>query len=84
MMGESEYNSQIETIASLITADNLPIDEQDLKKLQKYREYAIKNFNLSDNVALQIVYDALLYLKLKESSDFDPLQEGDKFGGGFS
>ena len=83
-MDESEYNSQIEKIASLITEDKLSLDEQDPKKLQKYHEYAKKNFNLNDDTALQIVYEALLYLKMKQSSDFDPLQEGDKFGGGFS
>jgi len=81
---ESEYNSQIDKIASLITKDKLSLDEQDPKKLQKYHEYAKKNFNLNDDTALQIVYEALLYLKMKQSSDFDPLQEGDKFGGGFS
>ena len=83
-MDESEYNSQIDKIASLITEDKLSLDEQDPKKLQKYHEYAKKNFNLNDDTALQIVYEALLYLKMKQSSDFDPLQEGDKFGGGFS
>jgi len=28
--------------------------------------------------------EAFLYLKLKSAKDFDPLQEGDKFGAGFS
>ncbi len=83
-MDESVYNSQIEKIANLITEDNLSIDEQDPKKLEKYHEYAKTNFNLNDEAALQLVYEALLYLKLKNSDSVDPLQEGDKFGAGFS
>lgn len=83
-MDESVYNSQIEKIANLIIEDNLSIDEQDPKKLEKYHEYAKTNFNLNDESALQLVYEALLYLKLKNSESVDPLQEGDKFGAGFS
>ncbi len=83
-MDESVYNSQIEKIASLITEDNLSIDEQDPKKLEKYHDFAKTNFNLTDEAALQLVYEALLYLKLKNSDSVDPLQEGDKFGAGFS
>jgi len=83
-MDDSVYNSQIEKIASLITEDNLSIDEQDPKKLEKYHDFAKTNFNLTDEVALQLVYEALLYLKLKNSDSVDPLQEGDKFGAGFS
>ncbi len=83
-MDESVYNSQIEKIASLIIEDNLSIDEQDPKKLEKYHDFAKTNFNLTDEAALQLVYEALLYLKLKNSDSVDPLQEGDQFGAGFS
>jgi len=83
-MDDSVYNSQIEKIASLITEDNLSIDEQDPKKLEKYHHFAKTNFNLTDESALQLVYEALLYLKIKNSDSIDPLQEGDKFGAGFS
>lgn len=83
-MDDSVYNSQIEKIASLITEDNLSIDEQDPKKLEKYRDFAKTNFNLTDESALQLVYETLLYLKIKNSENIDPLQEGDKFGAGFS
>ncbi len=83
-MDDSVYNSQIEKIASLITEDNLSIDEQDPKKLEKYHDFAKTNFNLTDEAALELVYEALLYLKLKNSDSVDPLQEGDKFGAGFS
>ncbi len=83
-MDDSVYNSQIEKIASLITEDNLSIDEQDPKKLEKYHDFAKASFNLTDEAALQLVYEALLYLKLKNSDSVDPLQEGEKFGAGFS
>jgi len=83
-MDDSIYNSQIEKIASLITEDNLSIDEQDPKKLEKYHDFAKTNFNLTDESALQLVYETLLYLKIKNSENIDPLQEGDKFGAGFS
>ena len=83
-MDESEYNSQIEKIASLMTDDKLSADEQDPEKLKKYHDYAKTNFKHNDESAIQLVYEALLYLKLKDSTSADPLQEGDKFGVGFS
>ena len=78
------YNFQIEKIASLITQDKTSLDEQDLAKLQKYVDFAKKNYNLKDEAALQIVNEAFLYLKLKSAENIDPLQEADKFGAGFS
>ena len=83
-MSDSEYNSKIEKIATLIIQDKISIDEQDPKKLQKYYDFVKTNFNLEGDEAIQIVNEAFLYLKLKNSSDVDPLQEGDKFGAGFS
>lgn len=63
-MDESEYNSQIKKIASLMTGDKLSPDEQDPQKLKKYHDYAKTNFKLNDESALQLVYESLLYLKL--------------------
>ncbi len=83
-MSDSEYNSKIEKIASLIIHDNISVDEQDTKKLQKYYDFVKTNFNLEGEEGIEIVNDAFLYLKLKNSSDVDPLQDGDKFGVGFS
>lgn len=83
-MDESEYNKQIEKIATMMTQDKISPNEQDPKKLEKYHYFAKKNFNLKDEAAIQLVYEALLFLKLKESESVDPLQEGDKFGAGFS
>jgi len=83
-MNEDEYNSQIEKIASLIVEDKISIDEQNPDKLQKYYDFVKTNFKLEDEAVTQLVNEAFLYLKLKTSSDVDPLQEGDKFGAGFS
>ncbi|MDE1863242.1 MAG: hypothetical protein KGI33_10045 [Thaumarchaeota archaeon] len=78
-----DHDSRIERIASQIISDNTSPDEQDPSRLQKYRDYARDNFHLDENDAALLVNEAFLYLKLK-SSDFDPLQEGDRFGAGFS
>ena len=83
-MSESDTNLQIEKIAKLMEADNISPDEQDPKKLEKYHEHAKQNFGTNDEASLQLTYEALLYLKLKNSDSVDPLQEGDKFGAGFS
>ena len=83
-MNDSEHNSQIEKIASLITDDKISLDEQNHEKLQKYYDFVKTTFNLDGDAAIQIVNEAFLYLKLKTSSDVDPIQEGEKFGAGFS
>lgn len=79
----STRESQIEKIASMIVSDKISPDEQNPEKLQKYYKYAQTNFHLKEEDAVMLVHEAFLYLKLK-SSDFDLLQEGDKFGAGFS
>ncbi|MGI0087628.1 MAG: hypothetical protein ACREBI_06670 [Nitrosotalea sp.] len=83
-MNESEYNSQIEKIALMITEDNMSLDEQDPMKLQKYYDFVKKHFHMSEESAIQLVNEAFLYLKLKKSDSIDPLQHGDEFGAGFS
>jgi hypothetical protein len=83
-MENPEYNSQIEKIASLIAKDKLPFDEQNPIVLKKYYDFVKTNFNLDGEAAVQIVNEAFLYLKLKTADSIDLLQEGDKFGAGFS
>ena len=83
-MDEEIYNSQIEKIAGMLVEDNISIDEQDPAKLQKYKEKAMSVFNLRDEDAMKMVYEALLYLKLKNSPEGDPITKGDQFGAGFS
>jgi len=84
MMDENQYNLLIEKIANSMEMDALPIDEQNLQKLQKYKDQVKSNSNLNDEETMRIVYESLLYLKLKNSDSGDPLQKGDEFGAGFS
>lgn len=83
-MEDSEHDSQIEKVASLITKDKTSLDEQSPQNLQKYHDFVKTSFNLDDESAVQLVNEAFLYLKLKNSDSIDLLQEGDKFGAGFS
>ena len=79
-----ELNSHIEKIASMLEEDKVSLDEQNPQKLQKYVSYAEKNFGMNQFDSIQLVNEAFLYLKLKSSKDYDILQEGEKFGAGFS
>jgi hypothetical protein len=83
-MDEAQYNSQIEKIANMMLKDNVSMDEQDPDKLQKYKEQTVSDCNMTDDDALKVAYEALLYLKLKNSDGADPIQKGDQFGAGFS
>ena len=83
-MSEDEHNQRIETIANQIIQDKTSLDEQDPQKLQKYYDYVKTNYQLEGEPAMQLVNEAFLYLKLKESKDADPIKEGDQFGAGFS
>ena len=83
-MDDEQHNSQIEKIANMMLKDNVSMDEQDPDKLEKYKEQTISDCNLSGDDALKIAYEALLYLKLKNSNDADLIQKGDQFGAGFS
>ncbi len=83
-MAESEYNSQVEKLSSLMSEDKLSPDEQDPNKLKKYHDFAKANFKTNDEAALQLVFEALLYFKLQNVDAGDPLQETDKFRVGFS
>ena len=64
-MDEKQYNSQIEKIANMLVDDNVSFDEQDFKKLEKYQKQTIADCKLSEDDAIKLVYEALLYLKLK-------------------
>ncbi|MGI0066601.1 MAG: hypothetical protein ACREA5_04555 [Nitrosotalea sp.] len=83
-MNDAQYNSQIETIATIILKDKISLDEQDEDKLKKYHDLVKKQFHLQDESAIQLVNEAFLYLKLKGADSADPLQHGDQFGAGFS
>ncbi len=83
-MDENQYNSLIEKIATMMEKDGLSVDEQNIQKLQKYKDHAKSNSNLNDEDTTKLVYESLLYLKLKNLDSGDPLQKGDEFGAGFS
>lgn len=83
-MEEEKHNSQIEKIAKMLEDDSISPDEQDIKKLQKYKNQIMLDCNLSEDDSMNIVYESLLFLKLKNSSSLDPIQQGDQFGAGFS
>lgn len=68
----------------MITEDKMSLDEQDPIKLQKYYDFVGKHFHIKVEPAIQLVNEAFLYLKLKNSDSIDPLQHGDEFGAGFS
>jgi hypothetical protein len=83
-MDESKYDSLIEKIASMMEKDNLSADEQDIQKLQKYKLQVKQDSDLNEVDTMNLIYESLLYLKLKNSDSGDPLQKGDEFGAGFS
>lgn len=68
----------------MIIEDKMSLDEQDPVKLQKYYDFAKKHFHMDGESGIQLVNEAFLYLKLKNSDSVDPLQHGDEFGAGFS
>ena len=83
-MDDSQYNSLIEKIATIMEKDGLSVDEQNIQKLQKYKDQVKFNSNLNDEDTTKLIYESLLYLKLKNLDSGDPLQKGDEFGAGFS
>lgn len=83
-MSDYEHDSQIEKIALLILDDKTSLDEQNPMKLQRYYDFVKTNFKITGESAEQLVNEAFLYLKLKNTDSIDPLQDGDKFGAGFS
>jgi hypothetical protein len=83
-MDDTQYNSLIESTSLIMENDQVSPDEQSIEKLQKYKEHIKSNSNLNDEDSMKLVYETLLYLKLKNSDSVDPLQKGDEFGAGFS
>jgi len=83
-MDENQQNSEIEKIANLMLHDGVSLDEQDVLKLEKYKNLIKDDCNLDDENAMKIVYETLLYRKLKNSDSSDVLEKGTDFGAGFS
>lgn len=83
-MDEEKQNLEIEKIANLMVHDDISSDEQDLAKLEKYKNQIKSDCDVDDEEAMKIVYETLLYRKLKSSDSSDMLEKGTDFGAGFS
>ncbi len=83
-MDDDQQNLEIEKIANLMLHDEISPDEQDVLKLEKYKNQIKEDYNLNDEEAMKIVYETLLYRKLKNSDSGDILDKGIEFGAGFS
>lgn len=83
-MDEEQQNSEIEKIANLMVHDGISPDEQDSAKLEKYKNQIKEDCNLNDEDAMKLVYETLLFRKLKSSDSGDLLDKGSDFGAGFS
>ena len=83
-MDDDQQNSEIEKIANLMIHDGLSTDEQDVAKLEKYKNQIKEDCSLDDENAMKLVYETLLYRKLKNSDSSDVLDKGTDFGAGFS
>ncbi|HEY5736623.1 MAG TPA: hypothetical protein VIS47_08750 [Nitrosopumilus sp.] len=83
-MDEDQQNLEIEKIANLMVHDDVSPDEQDTSKLEKYKNQIKEDCGLDDEEAMKMVYETLLYRKLKNSDSSDVLEKGSDFGAGFS
>ena len=83
-MNDEEQNSEIEKIANLMVHVNVSADEQDSIKLEKYKNQIKEDCNLDDEQAMKLVYETLLFRKLKSSDSGELLEKGNDFGAGFS
>ena len=84
-MNDEKINLEIEKIANLMVHDDISSDEQDITKLEKYRDQIKLDLNIDDNEeAMKLVYETLVYRKLKSTDSSDMLEKGTDFGAGFS
>ncbi len=83
-MDEDQQNSEIEKIANLMVHDGVSLNEQDTAKLEKYKNQIKEDCSLDDEEAMKLVYETLLYRKLKNTDSGDILEKGNEFGAGFS
>jgi len=84
VMHEDQQNLEIEKIANLMIHDDISSDEQDVVKLEKYKDQIKSDCDVDDEEAMKLVYETLLYRKLKSSDSSDMLEKGTDFGAGFS
>ena len=82
-MDDTKRNNFVVKISKKIMDDNISLDEQDEVVLENYAKFAI-SLGVDQDYAVEIVNEAFLYLKMQESTDIDPIKQGDQFGAGFS
>ena len=83
-MDEDTQNIEIEKIANLMVHDGISPDEQDPSKLEKYKNQIKDDCNVDDEQAMKLVYETLLFRKLKHTDSANLLEKGNDFGAGFS
>ena len=83
-MDDSQRNSYVLKISQILQNDNISLGEQDPKILEKYYNFAINELKIQSSDVKEIVNEAFLYLKMKETTNIDPVKEGDRFAAGFS
>jgi len=82
-MDDDIRNNFVIKISKKIIEDNTSLDEQDTGILENYTNFAV-SLGVNESDSADIVNEAFLYLKMQESSDIDPIKQGDQFGAGFS
>jgi len=82
-MDDDIRNNFVIKISKKIIEDNTSLDEQDTGILENYANFAV-SLGVNESDSADIVNEAFLYLKMQESSDIDPIKQGDQFGAGFS
>ena len=83
-MNDAQRDSEIEKIANEMIHDDIALDEEDESKLAPYKDLVKQDCNLDDQDAMDLVYEALLYRKLKTTESGDILEKSGEFGAGFS
>ena len=83
-MDDAQRNSEIEKIANLMVHDGISPDEQEESKLTAYCDQVKTDCGVNDEEAMKIVYETLLFRKIKNSDSNDFLEKGNEFGAGFS
>lgn len=83
-MDDSERNSFVLEIVKKLQTDNISPDEHDPVVLEQYFNFAATELKIEISAVKEIVNEAFLYLKMQQTTDIDPVKEGDRFAAGFS
>ena len=83
-MDDSERNSFVLEIVKKLQSDNISPDEHDPEILKRYFNFASIELKIEIASVKEIVNEAFLYLKMQQTTDIDPVKEGDRFAAGFS